>query len=536
MEKIVIRKGGSVVREVPLADELVVGRRAGVGIQLEDPKLSRAHARVARQGNGYVVEDLKSANGTYLDGKKLEPGSPLPIRKGSVVHLAGFDLVFDVEGGAAASVAAPKPASVARPSAPLAAGASVKAERPPAPSPLLSHLIEQRESVKVWASGETKLRVADIIDETPDTKTFRFVGIEPILFSFRPGQFVTLAVEIDGKKVLRSYSISSTPSRPHTLDLTIKRVPPAKPGLPPGLVSNWLCDNLKLGDTLQIRGPSGKFTLFEYPSPKILLVGAGSGVTPLVSMARWIADTAAEVDVKMLYSARSPEDIIFRKELEHISARHNGFQVVVTVTSDWGGTECWTGFTGRVRRQMLELVAGDDLYERHLFMCGPNPFMESVKAILREMEFPIAQLHTESFGSGRVAAGTQVPPRDVPKREAAPPRSVVAAAPAAAESVAAAAPAPPEAPKAAGAFEVSFKKSGKSVKTDGQATLLELAEVNGIEIDNACRTGSCLTCKVKVASGECACDDNELEEDELKQGYILSCVARPRSNSVVIDV
>jgi len=530
MNKIVVTRNGAPVKELPLVDSMVVGRRAGVELQLEDSKLSRTHARVSRQADAWVIQDLKSANGTYLDGRKIAPESAIPLGDGSVVHIAGFDLRFEIPGAAVA------PRSAARPVAP----APASTEPPPAPSPLLSHLVERRESVKLWASGETTLRVADIILETPDTKTFRLVGVEPLLFSFKPGQFITLSLEIDGKKVLRSYSISSSPSRPHTLDVTIKRVPPAKPGLPPGLVSNWLCDNVKLGDTLSIRGPSGKFTLFEYPSTKILLIGAGSGITPLVSMARWIVDTAAEVDVKMIVSARTPEDIIFRKELEHISARHNGFQVVVTVTSDWGGTECWTGFTGRICRQMLELVAGDDLFDRHVFMCGPNPFMDSVKGILRDIDFPIAKLHTESFGSGRVAAGTVVPPRDVPKREAAPPRTVAPAAPAAPEPVADAPAAPvdaaPAPEAAAGEFEVCFVKSEKSVKTDGQATLLELAEVNGIEIDNACRTGSCLTCKVLVNSGEVACDENELDEGERKKGFVLACVARPRAKAVNVDV
>jgi ferredoxin len=119
-------------------------------------------------------------------------------------------------------------------------------------------------------------------------------------------------------------------------------------------------------------------------------------------------------------------------------------------------------------------------------------------------------------------------PASVP-REVAGSDELVAAPPAQA------APAPEEA-VAAGDFEVSFKKSGKTVKTDGQATLLELAEVNGIEIDNACRTGSCLTCKVHVASGDVACDEGELDEGERKQGYVLSCVTRPRGKSVAIDV
>lgn len=113
------------------------------------------------------------------------------------------------------------------------------------------------------------LKVADIIDETDDVKTYRFLGEMPLLFSYKPGQFVTFLLDIDGEKVQRSYSMSSSPSRPHTLETTIKRVPG-------GLVSNWFCDNVKLGDVLTIKGPSGKFTCFNYPSNKMLLIGAGA--------------------------------------------------------------------------------------------------------------------------------------------------------------------------------------------------------------------------------------------------------------------
>jgi len=97
---------------------------------------------------------------------------------------------------------------------------------------------------------------------------------------------------------------------------------------------------------LTIKGPAGKFSCFNYPAAKMLFVGAGSGITPLMAMSRWIVDTTSDVDVKLLASFKSPSDIIFRKELELISARHSRFQIAVTLTSGWRGTESWTGFAG----------------------------------------------------------------------------------------------------------------------------------------------------------------------------------------------
>jgi ferredoxin-NADP reductase/ferredoxin len=325
--------------------------------------------------------------------------------------------------------------------------------------------------------------------------------------------------------------------------------------VPGGLVSNWMCDNLKLGDELDVRGPAGKFSCFNYPSQKMLFIGAGSGITPVMSMLRWIVDTVADVDVLMLVSARSPQDVIFRKELEWITSRHSGIRVVVTVTGKWTGVESWTGLTGRCDARMLKWLV-PDLNDRHVFMCGPGVFMDAVKDALRQIEYPLAQLHSESFGEARVVKGEDVKPRDVPKPGApmlrtpdpVPAQSVslsgvapsiaatpVGAMPIAALSVAAPmAPVAPAAPSAsevaAPAFQVRFSKAGKLVATGGESNVLDLAEANGIEIDYACRAGSCGSCKVLCKKGTCEMDENELSDGEKKQGFIYACVARPTSD------
>src|SRR5258708_4090001 len=263
---------------------------------------------------------------------------------------------------------------------------------PPPSSPVLTNLIEERAASALWSGGVPSLKVADIIEETADAKTFRLVGEKPLLFSYRPGQFVTLLLTIDGEYIERSYSISSSPSRPHVLELTVKRVPG-------GRVSNWLCGPLKLGARLTIKGPGGKFSCFDCPASKMLFIGAGSGITPMMSMSRWIADTSADVDVKFLASFKSPADIIFRKELELISARHACFRVAVTLTSAWPKrTESWTGFTGRFDKSMIHALV-PDLDQRHVFLCGPEPFAAEVRRILQELGFDQAKLHSESFGS-----------------------------------------------------------------------------------------------------------------------------------------
>lgn len=514
-------KTGQTVGEYPLRQGASIGRRAGNDLQLEDLEVSRSQARLVEEEGIWYLHDVGSRNGTDLDGRRIAPHERAPLRDGSSARIGPFVLQFRLSG--AGEPTAPLPARPARgtpPAAPNAPAWTPEPEPPPPPSPLMSHLLDPRSRIPVWSEGEVTLKVADIIEETADAKTFRLVGETPLLFSFKPGQFVTLNLEIDGQKVRRSYSISSSPSRPHALEITVKRVPG-------GLVSNYLNDHVRLGQPIQVRGPAGKFSCFDYPSRKILAIAAGSGITPVMSMARWIVDTAADVDFTLLYSARSPQDMIFRRELEYMSSRHSGFRVLVTVTSRWHGVDAWTGCTGRIDERLLRL-ATPDLEQRHAFLCGPAPFMEAVKETLKNIDFPLPHLHSESFGAGRVvkeappARGAQPERIEVAARETPPPAPVSA-------DRTDGDPSPPA--EGSGTLEIVFAASGKRIRTNGETPLLDLAEQCGVEIEYGCRSGSCGSCRVRCSPAdvelpaECA-----LAEDERSQGWVLACVGHPRAN------
>lgn len=374
-------------------------------------------------------------------------------------------------------------------------------------------VLDTEKNIPQWVGTDTPLYVTDIFQETHDVFTFRFQGDPLCRFVFKPGQFCSLVLNIDGKRVVRSYSISSPPTRPYTLELTIKRVPG-------GLVSNWMPDNLKVGDRIHIKGPKGKFCLEpgKIP-PKILLIGAGSGVTPVMAMARWLCDISAEVDIKFYCSVRSSKDIIFGKEIEMMTERYRIFTPCVISTTRGHG-EPWTGLTGRVSSQMLQMIA-PDLNERHIFMCGPNGFMDAVKDHLRELEFPLAQLHSESFGGTRTStrpAGTL-------------------SVPGTAQLPGALGEATPNAPTSApttGDIKVQFARTGRNVDTDGSLPLLDLAEEHDVDIEYGCRAGSCGDCKVRVLEGKVDAETDEgLSEEEIKAGYVLTCVANPTGNCVI---
>ncbi|MCK5903583.1 MAG: 2Fe-2S iron-sulfur cluster binding domain-containing protein [Cocleimonas sp.] len=376
--------------------------------------------------------------------------------------------------------------------------------------------IDSTAAMPVWKGKETQLYITDIIEETHDVYTFRFQANPLCRFEYWPGQFCTLILNIDGKKVLRSYTISSTPSRPYVLEVTIKRVPD-------GLVSNWLPDNLKVGDPIRIAGPKGKFCLAPGKVPeKILFLTGGSGITPLMSMSRWLCDVSANVDIKFLNSVRSPNDIIYHAELGLMTSRYRIFEpIVITSTRNHG--MAWMGLNGRISPMILN-SAIPDLHERQIYMCGPEPFMTAMKGILKESNFDLANLHTESFGGVRTSNKN---------KETAPSVTPMSASNITANAITPSQTVVEEIPSDAN-ISVHFKRSGKTVMTDGDMPLLDLAEENDIDLDYSCRSGSCGECKVKLLKGEVEMDEDEgLEPEEKAEGYVLSCVGLPKGDCEV---
>ncbi len=476
-------RNGVVVYEFDLneaKEETILGRHPNADIQLEGARISMFHIAILKQAEDrYFIQDLGSESGSFLNGNKLLAKEATHLRDGYIVELPDFYLKFILPNVPALEDELEIIKNLTN--------ITLPSTEKPKSCPLMSHLVEDREKVIIWSKGTTILRISDIVDETYDTRTFRLIGDEkPILFSYQPGQFITFLLNINGEEVQRSYSMSSSPSRPYTLEVTVKRVPN-------GLVSNWLCDNVKLGDKLKVKGPAGKFTCFSYPSNKIMFLAAGSGITPIMSMARWITDTAADIDAKFIATFKTPSEIIFRKELELMSARHSNFRVALSVTARWHSTEFWTGFTGRINQQMIEIVA-PDFRERHIFMCGPDAFMEEMKAMLIKMDFPMANLHSESFGVGRVAAGVETHA------------------------------------DTEGQYQIKFTKSGIAIKTNGKKTLLDLAEAHGIELDYSCRAGYCGDCKVKAKGQVKMPVGAEISDSEKAEGFVFTCCGFPQGD------
>lgn len=228
------------------------------------------------------------------------------------------------------------------------------------------------------------LRCKAVVPVTHDVSTFVLEPMTQRSFTFAPGQYVVVTVTVDGRRYQRCYTISSPPTRPHLLTITVKRTPD-------GLVSNWLHDNLERGGRLEVTGPFGDFTLAQFPARAYLFLSAGSGITPLMSMTRTLADLCAAADVAFIHSARSPHDIVFRHELEALPASGLNLAVTSICETDSPG-EVWTGPRGRLSAGLLGALV-PDVAEREVFMCGPAPYMDAATAMLAELGVPLQQVH-----------------------------------------------------------------------------------------------------------------------------------------------
>jgi ferredoxin-NADP reductase len=228
--------------------------------------------------------------------------------------------------------------------------------------------------------------VAQVRPETPRVKTLALdVGGWP---GHRAGQHVDVRLTAeDGYQAQRSYSIA-TPAAGPRVELTIERIDD-------GEVSPYLTEEAMPGDLFELRGPVGGYFVWD-PSPggSVLLVGGGSGVVPLMAMARQRAAHRDGVPTRLLYSARSDEDLIYRDELDLLAARGDGFEVVYTLTRRQ--PTGWTGYARRIDRELLAEVAPDGL--ALTFVCGPTPFVEAVAEALVDLGHEPSRIKTERFG------------------------------------------------------------------------------------------------------------------------------------------
>jgi ferredoxin-NADP reductase len=236
-----------------------------------------------------------------------------------------------------------------------------------------------------WQAG----RVTAIRPETRQTKSFTLVL--PKWMPHRPGQHYDVRLTApDGYQTQRSYSIASAPERVGELELTVERIPD-------GEVSPYLHDILVPGDQLEVRGPIGGYFVWEVAlGGPLLLIAGGSGVVPLMAMLRHRAAQHATVPARILYSSRTPDDVIYRDELDGLAGSDRALEVFLTFTRQ--PPAGWTGYRRRIDTEMLgEVIKPFDKRAR-IYVCGPTLLVEVVANALVQMELPTDQIRTERFG------------------------------------------------------------------------------------------------------------------------------------------
>ncbi|PKG40872.1 hybrid-cluster NAD(P)-dependent oxidoreductase [Psychromonas sp. Urea-02u-13] len=322
------------------------------------------------------------------------------------------------------------------------------------------------------------------IDETADTTTFEFKKLDDGLFEYKAGQFLTFEVDVAGEVEYRAYSLSSTPSKPESVAVTIKRVAGGK-------VSNYLLDHLQAGIALPVMAPAGEFTIENNQvTPDILLMSAGSGITPCMSMARWLLDTEQKVNIHFIYSARSETDIIMFSELESLNQQHNNFQLSF-ILEETDNCEFIAGRLDVINfTQLVSDVAG-----KTIFTCGPTAYMQVVESLAESRGFDMDLFHKESF---------------VPEVVEEPEQSDNGVK-----------------------YQVVAPQYGKSFTINAGKTLLDALEEAGVPIIGACRSGVCGSCKCKVTGNVESSSSATLSAEQIQQGYVLSCSSKVTSDAVV---
>lgn len=351
-------------------------------------------------------------------------------------------------------------------------------------------------------SDQAVLICRQVLDITHDVKSFHFAAEGGGTFRFDAGQFITLELEIGGTAISRCYTISSAPTRPHLLAITVKRVPG-------GPVSNWLHDNVAPGTRISALAPLGAFTIANRPAPKYLFMSAGSGITPMMSMTRTLCDLGSDADILFVHNARTPADIIFRRELEAIASVTPNVRVVHMCEADYP-SERWTGLRGRLSPAALEAIA-PDLAERVVFTCGPAPYMGAVRRVLEESGYDMQNYYEESFSF------ESLPSVD---------RTQVQTEESAGDTVQAGGASQGET-----SFAVEFVRSGKTVTCGINENVLDAGVAAGLRLPSSCSQGMCGTCKSTMLAGEVDMQHNGgIRPKEIAQQKILICCSTPLSD------
>lgn len=333
------------------------------------------------------------------------------------------------------------------------------------------------------------LKLARIFQETPDVKTFRLVNPDGSALPFEhiAGQYLNLKLTIDGKRVNRSYTIASSPTRNAYVEISVKKAPN-------GYGSKHLHETWQEGQLISVSAPAGTFFFAGQEAEKVILIAGGIGITPMMSVVRSLTDRGWAGEMYLAFSVRAKPDVVFAHELEDLAARHKNLHVLITLTND--PEAAWSGARGQITKELLEKFV-PSFTRGPVMLCGPAPMMTGMRNLLVGMGIPDGEIHQEAFISP--------PPVELVPGESEP----VEALP---EGV---------------TPSLSFQKSGVTAEQPPELSVLEVAEEAGVSIPFECRSGICGQCKTRLISGKVTMEvQDALTPQDRAKGLILACQAR----------
>lgn len=365
------------------------------------------------------------------------------------------------------------------------------------------------------SAGRSGFRDLKVVAKVRESAIITSFLLEPVQAqgwrAYQPGQFLVFRIPVSKQAaaakdyVLRNYSVSGPPSVVGTYRISVKREAPPSPGLPAGVSSSFLHDQVEVGDVLSAEGPRGDFVLDTCSSRPVVLLSGGVGLTPMVSMLHALA-SAPDRLVVFIHACENGDVHALRDEVSALAATRPGVTVHFCYRSPTERDRSDRKFhsEGLVSREMLQRLLPLDDYD--FYLCGPPPFMQAVYATVRGLGVPKARVAYEFFGPATVL-DVAPPAINVPPKVGIEPDGKAVA--------------------------VEFRKSGIKAAWDGISSLLEFAEEQGLEPEFSCRAGVCGTCKSRLISGEVSYFEEPL--DELAPGEVLLCCSKPRG-SVVLDI
>lgn len=322
-----------------------------------------------------------------------------------------------------------------------------------------------------------ELQVHSIVKEAPNVTTINFIAQD--FYPYQAGQYALVSIK-NTPHITRAYSLSSTPGESRFVSITVREIEG-------GVGSTWLNNDVKVGDQVWFSNPMGEFSCQQVIADNYLLVGAGSGVTPIMSMARWLLANRPEVNVTVIHSVHSPEDVIFKQEWAELKAKYPKLQLVINASVN--ATE---GFaSGRISAEIIK-NAVPNLTDYTVMTCGPEAYMNALKEIVLSLGGSEDRFFTEAFFNTALAGEIS-----------------------------------------------SDKKTSLTINGISQIkaevpvgmTLLAALEAQEQPVVSGCRTGLCGLCKTKVTGGEYeVVNTGDLTDEEIAQGYVLACSCRVKEN------